>query len=71
MKNKKTIFLIVFISFSMSLFLGMIDHETESLIHLLTSDTGNLVALLFYTLVFTILGLTAFHLIQFIKKATQ
>ncbi len=68
MKNKKVIYSIILIAFLLALYLGMIDHETKSLIHLLTGDLGNLVALALYTLVFTLIGLSFLFIIQVIKS---
>ncbi|MEZ5039997.1 MAG: hypothetical protein R2828_08895 [Saprospiraceae bacterium] len=58
MKNEKIVIYLITISFIFALTLGMMDYETESLIHLFTSDPGNIAALLFYTGFFTLLGWT-------------
>lgn len=68
MKTEKAIYLIVFISFCLSLCIGMMDYETESLIHLLTSDLGNLITLSFITAIFTMIGIGGLYLFRLVKK---
>jgi len=64
MNNKS---LIVFCAFLLSIGLGMLDRETESLLHLLTAEPGNIVAILLYTLIFSLLGLGIYKLYQMVK----
>lgn len=62
--KKITLFVVVFISFCLSLVVGMMDYETESLWHLLTSDKGNIVFLSVLTGFFALIGV---GLVLFIK----
>ncbi len=55
--TRRYIVIIILISFCLYVFLGMMDYETKSLIHLFTAEFGNVVALLLYTLVFSIIGM--------------
>ncbi|MBX2873853.1 MAG: hypothetical protein KTR30_17190 [Saprospiraceae bacterium] len=57
MNRQKELLSILLVSFLASIMLGMLDYETESLVHLLTSDPGNWIALLLYTGAFTLLGI--------------
>lgn len=57
MNQQKQLLTLLLISFLAAVTLGMMDYETESLVHLFTSDPGNLVALLIYTGAFMLLGI--------------
>lgn len=64
MKDKKVIAIIFLISLGLSITLGMMDYETESFRHLLTSDPGNIPTLIIFTLVFTGIGIAGLRLIR-------
>jgi len=68
MKNQKIILLIVLLSLGLSITLGMLDYETQSFWHLLTSDPGNIPALLLFTLVFSAMGILIFRLFLWMNK---
>ena len=55
MKNTKTHILILIASSSCAIILGLLDYETESIVHLFTAEPGNIIALLIYTLVFYVI----------------
>lgn len=57
MNQQKQLLTLLLISFLAAVTLGLMDYETESLVHLFTSDPGNLVALLIYTGAFMLLGI--------------
>ena len=50
------LFLIGFLSFCLAVFIGWIDRETESLVHLFTADAGNIVMLAILTICFSVMG---------------
>ena len=50
------LFIIGFVSFCLAVFLGWIDRETESLVHLFTADGGNIVMLAILTICFSVMG---------------
>ncbi|MFK7949264.1 MAG: hypothetical protein AB8G11_16855 [Saprospiraceae bacterium] len=54
--KKSTIYIIVFIALTLSFSIGMMDYETQSLWHLLTSDGGNVIFLLILTIFFSLFG---------------
>lgn len=58
MNRQKELLTLLLVSFLAAITLGMMDYETESLLHLFTSDPGNWIALLIYTGVFMLLGIT-------------
>lgn len=68
MLQMKKILPIILIAFGLSVFLGYIDHETESLYHLFTADFGNILAILFYTAIFTFIGIIVRGVIGGITK---
>ncbi len=68
MNNKKEIGIIFLISLGLSITLGMIDYETESFWHLLTSDPGNIPTLLIFTLVFMGVGVGILQLFRSLQK---
>lgn len=45
MSSNRIYFFIVLVSFLVAVALGMADRETESLVHLFTAETGNLVTM--------------------------
>lgn len=57
MNRQKELLTLLLVSFLASITLGMMDYETESLMHLFTSDPGNWIALLIYTGAFMLLGI--------------
>ncbi len=71
MKDKIAIIIIIFISICLSLSLGMLDYETESLYHLLTSDKGNIPILVIFAMFFTGVGLGFFFMIKYIRRAMR
>ncbi len=58
MNRQKELLTLLLVSFLASIMLGMMDYETESLAQLFTNDPGNWIALLIYTGVFMLLGIT-------------
>ncbi len=68
MKNRKIIYSIVVISFLLSIVLGMMNHETQSLWHLFTGDPGNCLALLIYAALFSLVGFIIFGLTRLFLK---
>ncbi|MEM7247381.1 MAG: hypothetical protein AAF533_18720 [Acidobacteriota bacterium] len=44
------------LSFLAAVGLGLLDHETQGLVHLFTAELGNLVGLAMYTGIFFVLG---------------
>lgn len=68
MKNKVGVGIIFLISLSLAIALGMMDYETESLWHLLTSDAGNIPTLLIFTLVFMGGGILILQLFRFLAS---
>ena len=60
-------FIILVISIFLSLSIGMMDYETESLWHLLTSDRGNIVMLSLMTGFFCLIGFGILQLVKGIK----
>ena len=55
--KKSSVYVIVAIALIASLSLGMMDYETESLWHLLTSDGGNIIFILIATIFFSLFGI--------------
>lgn len=68
MNRQKELLTLLLVSFLASIMLGMMDYETESLAHLLTSDPGNWIALLIYTGVFMLLGITLLGFIRGLRS---
>ena len=64
MLNQKTILAIFAISFLLAVGCGLLDRETESILHLLTAEIGNLAALLIYTSIFSAIGFSGALLID-------
>lgn len=67
MSRQKHILTLALVSFLAAITLGMMDHETESLLHLFTSDPGNIIALLIYTGAFMLLGMMFLRLFRGLK----
>ena len=57
MFRKSTMVFIILVSLGLALGCGLMDHETESLTHLLTAELGNVVALFLYTALFFGIGM--------------
>lgn len=68
MKNKKILAVIFLLSLGLSITLGMMDYETKSFWHLLTSDAGNIPTLLIFTLVFMGVGVLILQLFRFLAS---
>jgi hypothetical protein len=66
MKNKVAVGIIFLISLSLAIALGMMDYETKSLWHLLTSDAGNIPTLLIFTLFFMGVGVGIWQVFRFL-----
>ncbi|NRB48590.1 MAG: hypothetical protein HRU41_13015 [Saprospiraceae bacterium] len=71
MSRQKELLTLLLVSFLASIMLGMMDYETESLVHLFTSDPGNWIALLIYTGVFMLLGLMLLSLFRGIRSLVR
>lgn len=71
MNQQKQLLTLLLVSFLAAVTLGMMDYETESLVHLFTSDLGNLVALLIYTGAFMLLGMMLLGLFRGVKSLLQ
>ncbi len=56
MRGKLVYAAVVVVSFCLAVGLGMLDHEAKSLVHLFTAELGNFVALLIYTVAFSLVG---------------
>ena len=71
MNRQKELLILLLVSFLASIMLGMMDYETESLIHLFTSDPGNWMALLIYTGVFMLLGIMLLSMFRGIRSLVR
>lgn len=69
--KKSTVYIIVFIALFLSLSLGMMDYETKSFWHLLTSDVGNLIFLLILTTLFSFFGVGLLLTVKAIMKRNE
>lgn len=71
MNRQKELLTLLLVSFLASIMLGMMDYETESLVHLFTSDPGNWIALLIYTGVFMLLGIMLLGMFRGIRSLVR